>query len=166
MFRCAITNVGRAWLMEPEDLPVHRALAAIADPLLEAENPDAVYASFCDRLHERLDPSLPTETLSALWHELGHNALIKVRRPAPPDMVPAFVHEDPPVEFYLKSRRAGKREGAGAKPRDADGRLRIQRSVMLAPDVNEAILAAQQPGEAYSETVDRLIREAVTTSAR
>lgn len=84
--------------------------------------------------------------------------MTKIRPLASPGHIPAFLHQDPPVEMYLRSRHGGRREGTGAKPRDPDGRLRIQKTVMLAPDVNEVILAAQQPGEAYSETVDRLIR--------
>ncbi|MGH2412030.1 MAG: hypothetical protein ACRDGS_16940 [Chloroflexota bacterium] len=161
MYRAVITNRGKAWLEEPATTITRRALAVIADPYLEAETPRAMVAAFGARVRERLDIPLDDADVLALWQELGREAVIKVRRPLPMDAPAEFVLTDPPIEAFLDGRGwGGKREGSGQKPRDPAGRKRVQKSVMLAPDVYDKVALARAPGETFSETLDRLVRAA------
>jgi hypothetical protein len=157
MFRAAITNKGRAWLEQPATTPLLLALHAIAEAPLTGEDPAAVERAF----HIRVAPRLEQEDISSLWRELGREALIKVRRPAPEGATPEYVLVDPPVEhFRAQQGWGGKRHGAGARPRDPEGRVRVQRSITIGPDTHAAILAAQRKGETYSQTLERLIHAA------
>jgi hypothetical protein len=116
---------------------------------------------FSARLRERLDMPLDDAAALALWQELGCEAVIKVRRPLPTDTAAEFILTDPPVEAFRDGRGwGGKREGSGLKPRDPAGRKRVQRSVMLAPDVYDKVAQAQAPRETFSEALDRLVRAA------
>jgi hypothetical protein len=160
MYHTVITNRGKAWLEEEADSPARLALAAVASPRLEANDPEAVFAAFCTRLGERLGAAPSPGACRALWQELAQAGMIKVRRPLPPGTPTAFTVSDPPVETY-RPGWGGKRAGAGAKPRDPAGRPRVQRSVMLAPDVDEAVLAARHEVESFSDALDRLVREAI-----
>ncbi|HVA88205.1 MAG TPA: hypothetical protein VNL71_00040 [Chloroflexota bacterium] len=161
MYRAVITNRGKAWLEEPTTTITRRALAIIAESCLEAETPRAMVGVFGARIRERLDISLDDAAVLALWQELGHEAVIKVRQPLPADTSAEFVLTDPPVEAFRDGRGwGGKREGSGQKPRDPAGRKRVQKSVMLAPDVYDKVALAQAPGETFSETLDRLVRAA------
>lgn len=163
MYHAIITNRGKAWLEEPATTMIRRALAAIAEPCLEAETPRAMVDAFGARLRERLDTFLDDADVLALWQELGHEAVIKVRRPLPADTSAEFVLTDPPIEAFRDGRGwGGKREGSGQKPRDPAGRKRVQKSVMLAPDVYDKVALAQTPGETFSEALDRLVRAAPT----
>ncbi len=94
-------------------------------------------------------------------HRAGHGSIIsRLRTLVCRDMPSLARHgglgfatcvllQDLSVENYLKHpNRGGRRIGAGSKPRDPEGRPRVWRSVMLAPDAHQATVAAQQPGEA------------------
>ena len=163
MYHAVITNEGRAWLEEPDATPLRRALRAVAEPLLEAEDPEAVFGAFQARIGERLGESLGEAALRDVWQQLGRAAVIKVRRLSGTGARPTYVLTDPPVGRYRKASDLGaRRASAGSKPCGPNGRVR--RSVTLAPDADAAVLAARRPGESYSERVERLIQRAARSS--
>ena len=68
----------------------------------------------------------------------------------------------PPIARYRKKYGwGGTREGAGKKARRQDGRKRVRLSVSVDPDICDAVVQARQEGESVSNTVERLLRDAV-----
>jgi hypothetical protein len=105
MYHAVITTKGRAWLLEPEDTLIHKALAVLDTPYVQGEDPGSVFRAFCQRYRALVDPNLSTGKLYVLWQEITNkNGLIKVREPLEPGTPVCYIVDDPPVEYYLKHK--------------------------------------------------------------
>lgn len=161
MYYAIVTNKGLAYLEEGPPGPLLDALALLREQRLKGATPDDVEAAFvaaATTVRLGADPG-------AIYHELAHRAMIKVREPAAPGDVPVVVLSDPPIEHY-RGRHGGRRPGAGARARRADGQKRVHVSASLDPELHEAVRAAAAArGATYSETVELLLRAALATSS-
>jgi hypothetical protein len=105
MYHAVITNKGRAWLLEPEDTLLHKALAILQTPCMQGQDPGSVFRAFCQRYRAQVDPDRSTGKLYVLWEELTNkNGLVKVREPLELGAPVHYTMYDPPMGHFLKHK--------------------------------------------------------------
>jgi hypothetical protein len=162
MLYAPLTNKGRARLTGPQDY-IAAALALLDQQEIMGEDPTAVRRAFVERVTGCIAEITTIEQAEALWYELTRaQGYVRVREPLREGETGDFELVYPSVAHYqARHGWGGKREGAGKKARREDGRVRVQKTITLDPDVAAAVEAEQHRGETYSETVERLLRRVV-----
>jgi hypothetical protein len=162
MLYAPLSNKGLARLEGPRDLTA-TTLQLIHEANPSGNDPDRIEDAFVALALAQLPGIEAPEQARALWRDLAHQHYFRVRALAQQGQHFDVVLSEPPVEHYRERYGwGGKREGAGKKPRRADGRMRIQKTITIDPDIATAVEAVQREEETYSEAVERLLAQALS----